>query len=446
VSPPDASAVQPDSALVRALDAAAMPLGQSASLDALAARLASARTVLIGEASHGTQDFYELRADLTRRLIARHGFTAVALEADWPDTFRAHRFVTGRSDDRDARTALADFRRFPAWMWRNEVMRDFVDWLREHNRTRAASDQAGLYGLDLYSLHASIEAVLAYLDAVDPQAARRARDRYGCFAHYGDPQHYGLAASAGAETCEGEVVAQLVDLRRRATELTRIDGYPAREEFFSAEQNARLIRNAEQYYRSMFRGRNESWNLRDRHMAETLAALRERLGKRAGIVVWAHNSHLGDARATEMGRRGELNLGQLVREAAEVPSCALGFSTFTGTVTAASDWDAPAERKRVRPGLPGSWESLLHGRAHERFWLDLRDPALAASLADERLQRAIGVIYRPETERWSHYFGARLSRQFDLYAHLDATEALRPLEQDAGWSAGEPPETFPSAL
>ncbi|HSV20849.1 MAG TPA: erythromycin esterase family protein [Casimicrobiaceae bacterium] len=435
-----------DTAALLAIRTAARPLKTDAALAALAARIAPARTVLIGEASHGTHDFYALRADLTRRLIVDHGFMAVALEADWPDTFRAHRFVSSRSDDRDAVAALSDFQRFPAWMWRNEVMAGFVGWLREVNRARRPAQQVGLYGLDLYSLHASIEAVLRYLDQVDPAAAQRARARYACFEHYGDPQHYGLAASAGAETCEGAVVEQLVDLRRRAGELSRIDGYPAREELFSAEQNARLIRNAEQYYRSMFRGRDESWNLRDRHMAETLEALRERLGASAGIVVWAHNSHLGDARATEMGRRGELNLGQLVRERAGEACCAVGLSTYTGTVTAASDWDAPAERKRVRPGLPGSYETLLHGAAHERFWLDLHEADLARALADERLQRAIGVIYRPQTERWSHYFGARLPQQFDVFVHLDQTAALRPLEIDSGWSEGEPPETYPSAL
>ena len=435
-----------DTAALLAIRTAARPLKTDAALAALAARIAPARTVLIGEASHGTHDFYALRADLTRRLIVDHGFMAVALEADWPDTFRAHRFVSSRSDDRDAVAALSDFQRFPAWMWRNEVMAGFVGWLREVNRVRRPAQQVGLYGLDLYSLHASIEAVLRYLDQVDPAAAQRARARYACFEHYGDPQHYGLAASAGAETCEGAVVEQLVDLRRRAGELSRIDGYPAREELFSAEQNARLIRNAEQYYRSMFRGRDESWNLRDRHMAETLEALRERLGASAGIVVWAHNSHLGDARATEMGRRGELNLGQLVRERAGEACCAVGLSTYTGTVTAASDWDAPAERKRVRPGLPGSYETLLHEAAHERFWLDLHEADLARALADERLQRAIGVIYRPQTERWSHYFGARLPQQFDVFVHLDQTAALRPLEIDSGWSEGEPPETYPSAL
>ena len=426
--------------------AAARKLAGADDLHALVRRIAGFRTVLIGEASHGTHEFYDARAAITRRLIQEKGFTAVALEADWPDTFRAHRYVTHRSDDADGNAALSNFRRFPAWMWRNEVMLGFVEWLREHNDGRASGAQAGLYGLDLYSLHASIEAVLKYLDAVDPEAAQRARTRYACFEHYGDPQHYGLAASHGHETCENAVVEELVELRRRAVDLTRIDGYPAREEFFSAEQNARLILNAERYYRSMFRGRDESWNLRDRHMMETLEALRARLGAKAGIVVWAHNSHLGDARATEMSRRGELNLGQLVRERWGDDSCAVGQSTYTGTVTAASDWDAPAERKRVRAGLRDSHEAVLHAIGQPRFWVDLADGETARAFSDERLQRAIGVIYRPQTERWSHYFGARLARQFDVYVHLDETSALRPLEPDSGWTAGELPETYPSAL
>jgi erythromycin esterase-like protein len=430
----------------RAVAAVARPLTNARDEAALVERVRGARTLLIGEASHGTHEFYALRAALTRRLVAEHGFVAVALEADWPDTFRAHRYVTHRSDDADADAALRDFRRFPAWMWRNDVMREFCEWLREHNRGGRPGAQAGLYGLDLYSLHASIEAVLRYLDAVDPGAAQRARARYGCFEHYGDPQHYGLAASGGSESCEKEVVDQLVDLRRRAGDLGRVDGHPAHEEFFSAEQNARLIRNAEQYYRAMFRRRDESWNLRDLHMAETLGALRERLGPDAGIVVWAHNSHLGDARATDMSRRGEVNLGQLVRERCGEASLSIGFCTYGGTVTAADDWDGPAERKRVRPGLAGSWEALMHATAHDRFWLDLRDAATAGATREQRLQRAIGVIYRPRTERWSHYFSARLPDQFDVYVHLDETRALRPLETSSEWNAGEPPETYPSAL
>ena len=417
-------------------------------LDAIAARAARSSVVLIGEASHGTREFYATRAALTERLVRDHGFGAIALEADWPDTFRAHRYVTGRSDDSGAVEALSDFRRFPAWMWRNVVMRDFVEWLAAFNRGRDRADQAGLFGLDLYSLHASIEAVLHYLDTADPAAAIRARARYRCFEYFGDSaQGYGFAVTHGADSCEDEAVAQLVDLRRQALRLPLAGGQAADEEFFSAEQNARLVMNAERYYRAMYRGRESTWNLRDTHMADTLDALRERMpGASRGVVVWAHNSHLGDARATDMGRRGEVNLGQLVRERYGGNACSIGFSTFDGTVTAADDWDAPMERKRVRPGLAGSYERVFHDSGVARFWIDLHEPGVAQALEGPLLQRAIGVIYRPKTERWSHYFEAQLPRQFDLMIHLDRTQALEPLDRSAGWDEGEPPETWPTAL
>jgi erythromycin esterase-like protein len=426
---------------------AAKPVDSDSALDELAARAARASIVLIGEASHGTQDFYAMRAALTRRLVAHHGFRAVTLEADWPDTFRVHRFVTGRSDDADAAQALAGFRRFPAWMWRNETMREFVAWLADFNRGRSNGERVGLFGLDLYSLHASIESVLAYLDRVDSDAAARARARYRCFEYFGDdPQGYALAVMQGVDSCEDEVVAQLVDMRRRVM-LPLRRGTGDDEEFFSAEQNARLVVNAERYYRAMYRGRESTWNLRDRHMTDTLGALRERIaGAAEGIVVWAHNSHLGDARATEMQRRGEVNVGQLVRERYGGDAFSIGFSTFHGTVTAASDWDAPAERKRVRPGLPDSYERTFHDSGQGRFWLDLSDRDVAIALRGARLQRAIGVIYRPETERWSHYFEARLPEQFDAFIHLDNTRALTPLDRSAGWDEGEAPETWPTAV
>jgi erythromycin esterase-like protein len=415
--------------------------------DELAARAARASIVLIGEASHGTRDFYAMRADLTRRLISEHGFRAVTLEADWPDTFRAHRFITGRSDDKDAVTALSDFRRFPAWMWRNETMRDFVDWLADFNRTRNRGERVGLFGLDLYSLYGSIESVLAHLERVDPQAAARARKRYSCFEYFGDdPQGYAIGVMQGFDPCEDEAVAQLVELRRQAM-LPLKAGAGEDEELFSAEQNARLIVNAERYYRSMYRGRESTWNLRDRHMVDTLDALRDRIpGASDGTVVWAHNSHLGDARATEMSRRGEVNVGQLVRERYGRDVFSIGFSTYDGTVTAASDWDAPAERKRVRPGLAGSYERTFHESGEDRFWLDLGERDVASALRGALLQRAIGVIYRPETERWSHYFEARLPEQFDAMIHLDNTAALTPLDRTAGWDEGEPPETWPTGI
>jgi erythromycin esterase-like protein len=416
--------------------------------EALLEMAGKAQTVLIGEASHGTHEFYARRAELTRRLIEEKGFRAVAAEADWPDSFRVHRFVTGRGDDKSATEALGDFRRFPAWMWRNTVVVEFIEWLREWNsRRHSEKDAAGFYGLDLYSMHSSIEAVLDYLDKVDPDSARRARHRYGCFDHFGeDPQHYGLATEAGgAEPCEEEVVAQLVELRRKYTELISRDGHIGEEEFFSAEQNARLIANAERYYRAMFHGRANSWNLRDEHMFQTLNQLIRHLDSgEARVVVWAHNSHLGDARATAMSARGEFNLGQLVRERLGGESFGIGFTTNAGTVTAASDWGEPAERKRVRPALSGSYEELFHAVGLPNFWINLGERNEAtALLGQERLERAIGVIYRPETERWSHYFEARLPDQFDAVIHLDETRALEPLERTSEWDTGELPETFP---
>ena len=435
--------LEDDAAVVRA---AARPVAEG--YEALLESASTAQCVLIGEASHGTDEFYSTRAELTRRLIDEHEFRAVAVEADWPDSFRVHRFVTGRGDDKNANEALSDFRRFPGWMWRNTVVVEFVEWLREWNLRRGSEkDAAGFYGLDLYSMHTSIEAVLSYLDKVDPASAKRARHRYACFDHFGeDPQQYGLATVAGgAEPCEEEVVSQLVELRRKYAELISRDGHIGEEEFFSAEQNARLVANAERYYRAMFHGRANSWNLRDEHMFETLNQLiRHRDSGKAKIVVWAHNSHLGDARATAMSARGEFNVGQLVRERFGGESFGIGFTTNTGTVTAASDWGGVAERKRVRPALKGSYEELFHAVGLPRFWIDLRARNEAtALLREERLERAIGVIYRPETERFSHYFEARLADQFDAVIHLDETRALEPLERNSESDTGELPETYP---
>ena len=423
-------------------------IGARNDYDRLVDWVGDAAFVLLGEASHGTHEFYRERARITQRLIAEKGFNAVAVEADWPDAFRVNRFVQWRGGDASPDEALAGFRRFPAWMWRNEVVHDFVAWLREHNR--ASQAQAGFFGLDLYSLFGSMAAVLRYLDKVDPDAARRARSRYACFDHFEeDSQAYGYAASFGMnEPCERVVVEQLLELQRRAAELARIDGEAATEEFFSAEQNARLVRNAEKYYRTMFGGRVSSWNLRDRHMAETLEALAGHLRRRHGrakVVVWAHNSHLGDARATEMGRMGELNLGQLVRERHPADCVLVGFSTYGGTVTAADNWDEPARTKRVRPGLPGSYEDLFHATGSPRFVLWPKAPGLPDEARAERLQRAIGVIYRPETERQSHYFHARLADQFDCLIHIDQTRALAPLERVVA-RTDEPPETYPTGI
>jgi erythromycin esterase-like protein len=436
--------------LVDTLRAAVRPLaGDEHDYDALLSLIGDARFVLIGEASHGTHEFYAERAAITKRLIAEKGFTAVAVEADWPDAYRVNRYVRGMPQDADADAALSGFTRFPTWMWRNTVVRDFVDWLRAHNaRLSGGAARTGFYGLDLYSLYASIEAVVGYLDKVDPAAAARARYRYGCLEHFGeDSQQYGYAASFDlSASCEKEVIEQLVELQRRADRYAHLDGRVAEDEYFYAEQNARLAKNAEEYYRTMFHGRVSSWNLRDRHMVETLDALAphlDRHGGRTKVVVWAHNSHLGDARATQMGDAGEWNVGQLVRERHATETVLVGLTTDHGTVTAASDWDGPAERKRVRPGLPGSVEALFHETGIPRFFLPLQGGEGATILQERRIERAIGVIYRPETERLSHYFDARLPAQFDAVLHFDETRALEPLEPTEGWQSGEAPETYP---
>lgn len=409
-------------------------------------RAVALRYVLVGEASHGTHEFYRERAEITKRLIAEQGYTALAVEGDWPDAYRVNRYVRDASDDGTAEEALRDFRRFPAWMWRNTDVVDFVEWLREWNDSRPSGEaKAGFYGLDLYSLHTSMEAVVAYLERVDPEAAQRARERYSCFDHFGpDPQVYAYEAGiAGAEPCEEEVVQQLVELRNRAAELASRDGSVDADGEFYAEQNARLVVHAEQYYRAAFRGGVTSWNLRDLHMAETLEDLVSHLERTQGptkAVAWAHNSHVGDVRATQLGEAGELNIGQLMRERHPDDALLVGFSTYTGTVTAASDWGGPAERKRVRPALEGSWEDLFHRTGVPGFVVD------PDRLEGRRLERAIGVVYRPETERLSHYFGAKLADQFDAVIHVDETRALEPLERTAEWERGELPETYPWGL
>jgi erythromycin esterase-like protein/predicted phosphoribosyltransferase len=417
--------------------------GAAEDYDELIESATGARFVLLGEASHGTHEFYAARAELTRRLIAEAGFGAVAVEADWPDAYRVNRFVRGAGSDTTADEALSEFRRFPTWMWRNTEVAEFVAWLSDHNDALAPeASRVGFYGLDLYSLHTSMEAVVAYLDEVDPAAAARARDRYACFDQFGrDPQVYAYETGiAGAEWCEQQAVEQLIELRDMAAETAAGEREIDADRHFYAEQNARLVVNAEEYYRAMFRGGIESWNLRDSHMAETLDALVGHLERTQGatkVVVWAHNSHLGDARATELGQAGELNLGQLVRERHGDRALLVGFSTYTGMVTAASDWGGPAERKRVRRALGGSWEELFHELDAGAMLLGTGD------LDGRRLQRAIGVVYRPETERISHYFHARVAEQFDAIIHIDETTALEPLEITGEWKTGELPETYP---
>jgi erythromycin esterase-like protein len=426
--------------------------GGARDYDGLLDLIGNARFALLGEASHGTREFYRERIRITQRLITEKGFTAVAVEADWPDALRVNRYVHGISDDPDATAALSGFQRFPAWMWRNVEVREFVEWLREYNRSRGRHEQFGVYGIDLYSLFTSIAEVLAYLDRTDPDAARRARARYACFDHANeDSQAYGYGASFGlSPSCEDEVVEQLRDMSRRMADLALGPG-SERDEAFYAQQNARLVHNAEEYYRTMFHGRVSSWNLRDSHMVDTIQALDRHLardGQPPRIAVWAHNSHLGDASATEMGDMGEWNVGQLVRDRYGPQAVLVGFSTHHGWVTAASEWDDPPHRKRVRDALADSWEEVFHETGVERFVLPLRGDAQLRSLvsARRRLQRAIGVIYRPETERQSHYFYTRLADQFDAVIHLDMTHALEPLDKGPVWHTGEAPETYPSGV
>ena len=452
-----------DEAAASAITSAAQPVcGADDDYNGLMDLIGDAHFVLLGEATHGTHEFYAERARITQRLIVEKGFQALAVEADWPDAWRVNRYVRGNdcsggaggaSDvaDLSAVQALQGFRRFPAWMWRNDDVVKLVEWLHNVNANREAPERVGFYGLDLYSLYISIGEVLRYLDQVDPDAARDARARYACFDHYDeDSQAYGYAANASAESCQSAVVAQLQQLRQRDIESALEDGACANDALFYAQQNAHLVVNAEAYYRTMFTGRVASWNLRDRHMADTLDALAAHLtapsGVPAKIIVWAHNSHLGDARATESQRLGEWNLGQLTRERHGNKTRLIGFSTYKGTVTAASRWDGPAQCKRVLPALPGSYEAMLHQALPRDFVLPLIPGSNVAKALDERkLQRAIGVLYLPATERQSHYFFASLSQQFDAIIHMDTTSALTPLESRAP-PGREVPETYPEGI
>jgi len=441
-----------DARIVEALRREARPLtGAAGDHDALLDRVGEARVVLLGEASHGTHEFYRERVRITKRLITELGFTAVAVEGDWPDAYRVNRHVRGAGDS-GADQALLGFRRFPTWMWRNADVLDFVGWLRAHNDALAdPADAVGFYGLDLYSLGASMKAVVEYLEVHDPAAAERARRRYECLQPYGgESSEYGRAVLLGVSaSCRRHVLDELVALRRHAADYLRRDGVTAEDEYFFAEQNAVLVADAEEYYRTMFGDAAASWNLRDRHMADTLDHLMAHMDRHDGVgrvVVWEHNSHIGDARATQMGGRGELNIGQLMRERHLHEAVLVGFTTHSGTVTAASGWGEPAERMRVRPALEGSYEALFHEVGIPAFTLCPMQGGAGQMLHEPRLERAIGVIYRPQTERQSHWFAADIARQFDALIHIDATRAVEPLESSQGWELGEPPETYPSAL
>jgi protein-L-isoaspartate(D-aspartate) O-methyltransferase len=409
-------------------------------------RYADARVVLLGEASHGTSEFYRARAAITRRLVKQHGFNIIALEADWPDAATLDRIVRHRMRREGEEQAFA---RFPTWMWRNREFDNFVRWLRGHNEGRPVEEMAGLFGLDLYNLSASMRAVIDYLESVDPVAAQEARQRYACLSPYSrDPAVYGrLAMSAGYAFCRDGAVEMLKELLSSRLEYAAQDG----EEWLDAAANARLVKNAEAYYRMMYEGSEESWNLRDTHMFETLCALLDARGPDSKAVVWAHNSHIGDARYTEMGiARGELNIGQLAKEKFGEQARNIGFGTHVGTVAAADDWDGPIQVKRINPSMPESYERLSHDSGVSRFLLDLREGQnrqVAGKLMEPHLERFIGVIYRPETERWSHYSQAILPDQFDGWVWFDETEAVTPLpgEERPGEKASAD-ETWPFGL
>lgn len=425
----------------------AIPLAsESRDYDRLLEQVGERSLVLLGEASHGTAEFYRMRAEITRRLIREKGFEAVVVEADWPDALRLDRYVHGSGGD-TLKSAFDDFRRFPQWMWRNTEVRDFIGWLERHNAGQGETGQVGFHGLDIYSLHRSAEAVIDYLDGIDPEQARIAREGYACLDHGGDPVRYGHDAAFGlSRICEDAVVRLLADLLGKSGGYLREDGRSARDEQFFAEQNARVVVNAERYYRAMFGSRVDTWNLRDEHMADTLAELREHLwrqGRQGKLVVWAHNSHLGDASFTDMGwHRGQHNVGQLVRHRFGADQALLvGFTTYTGFVSAARDWGGPVEHRRVRPAMEGSIERLFHDSGPGDFYLPLGERA--APLKEPLWERAIGVIYRPESERISHYFKASVAEQFDAVFHLDETRAVEPFDKGELWRPEEVPDTYP---
>ena len=414
-----------------------------ANLDNLLERIGDSRLVLLGEASHGTAEFYEMRARITRELIEKKGFNIIAVEADWPDASHINHYIHGTAPD--PLLESTPFSRFPTWMWANHSVLEFTHWLKAYNdKVSSPEKQAGFYGLDLYSLYGSIEVVLNYLEKVDPETAEVARVRYGCLMPWAnDPAMYSQAViTRQYKECESDVVATLQDMLNRRMDYSRADG----EKFFNAEQNARLVTSAERYYRTMYYAENNSWNLRDQHMFETLQSILAYRGAHSKAVIWEHNSHIGDARATEMSARGEFNIGQLVRQQYADMAYSIGFGTDHGTVAAASEWGGPMEVKQVQPSHIDSYEHVCHEVHADNFLLPLRKPIKEIThreLLAERLERAIGVIYRPETELQSHYFYASLPRQFDEYIWFDETRAVEPLGKQTIKGI---PDTFPFGL
>lgn len=439
-----------DADVAAALRAAAVPLrGPDDPADAVLDLVGDARIVLLGDATHGTRDFHRARALITQRLIAERGFAAVAIDGDWPGAWRVNRHVRGQGDDASAGEALAGFRHFPGWLWRNTEVADFIDWLRRFNAAQAPTQRAGFYGLDLYSLQASMDAVQQYLQGHDPAAARRARERQACFDPHGhDPQCHGWLTGLGASAATEHAVVQLLLARHRAVgrpvPADLVADLADAEASFDADRHAFAANGAESHHRAQVLGEVSPWSLRERHLADTLAAVMQHLaGTRAAprVVVWAHNAHAGDARGTETGQaHGECSLGQRLRELHGPEVVSIGFTTYQGHVTAAADWDAPARRVRLRPALAGSHEALLHATGLPHFLLPLRGVP-PSGLQWPRIERAVGAVYRPHTERQSHYLLAQLPAQFDAVIHFDDTEAVDPLDAEPA----DAPEKAPAA-
>jgi erythromycin esterase-like protein len=434
----DAGALrQSTAAVVSLVSKSAIPLkGVEDDYDALMKLIGDARFVLLGEATHGTHEFYRERARITRRLIEEKGFNAVVLEADWPHAYRVGEYVRGRGSDESAEQALSAFKRFPQWMWRNRDFRDLVVWLRSHNDSRPSdAARVGVYGMDLYSLSNSSKAVVEYLKRVDTEAAARVRKQTACFRRYGDqPEQYGYdVALEMKSSCEREAAAQFHEMEQRMSNWRARPQRERDDDLFSAYHNARVVKNGEAYYRLSYKGGFSTWNLRDSHMAETLQEIsryEEAIGReKAKVIVWAHNTHQGDSRMTKMGENGEVNLGQLMRKSHAGASVLVGFTTYTGQVRAAYEWGAHGGKMKVRPALAESYSGLFHQTGIPDFLLILRGGgAVSDALAKPHLERAIGVVYQPHTERRSHYFEARLSKQFDAVIHLDVTSAVEPLK------------------
>jgi erythromycin esterase-like protein len=432
-------------ALVEQVRALARPLRGPEDLDPLLDLIGDARYVLLGEASHGTAEYYTWRTQISRRLIAEKGFSFLAVEGDWPDCYRVNRYVKGLDDAGEgAREVLHAFERWPTWMWANEEVVALAEWLRENNDARPDDRKAGFYGLDVYSLWESLYSIMGYLHRTDPAALPAAWQAFRCFELYGeDVQEYARATRFVPNACEDEVIALLQEMRRKVNE------YPAdgREAHFVAEQNALVVKNAEAYYRAMVRGGSESWNLRDRHMTETLERLMRHHGPRAKAIVWEHNTHIGDARHTDMADVGEVNVGQLVRERHGDEGVVLvGFGSYRGSVIAGRQWEAPMEGMRVPPAREGSWEDVLHRAGAEDKLLLLASAEQTQELVRPRGHRAIGVVYRPEYERFGNYVPSVLPRRYDAFLYLETTRALHPLRGVVPREEGEVPETYPSGV